>query len=148
MTDMDNFLNSPLPMSYVDSMPCDSTLLVELGRVNWAAARLHSTVRDAINTVNGEPSDRPFHKTLGQAISELETKAIKLNASELVEWVNTYARPANELRNSVIHAVTYTAQDGVQALMTTAKHGGKRLSNPGLREISRFLIEASTRFPC
>ncbi|CAB0570492.1 hypothetical protein CIP107509_02081 [Corynebacterium diphtheriae] len=83
-----------------------------------------------------------------QAISELGTKAIKLNASELVEWVNTYARPANELRNSVIHAVTYTAQDGVQALMTTAKHGRKRLSNPGLREISRFLIEASTRFPC
>ncbi|CAB0906047.1 hypothetical protein FRC0414_01368 [Corynebacterium diphtheriae] len=94
---------------------------------------------------------RQIHHFTGldrQAISELGTKAIKLNASELVEWVNTYARPANELRNSVIHAVTYTAQDGVQALMTTAKHGRKRLSNPGLREISRFLIEASTRFPC
>ncbi len=28
------------PESYVDSMPCDPDLLLELGRVTWAAARL------------------------------------------------------------------------------------------------------------
>ena len=40
---------SSLPDSYVDLMPSDPDLFVELGRVAWAAARLHFGVRDAIN---------------------------------------------------------------------------------------------------
>lgn len=140
-------LSTPLPQSYVDSMPCDTEMLLELGRVNWAAARLHFTVRDALNSLNNRPSDEPFNQTLGGALKTLKNRALDKNHPEISEWVDSYGSPAKKHRNSVVHAITYTAEDGKQALMATERYGSKRLQNPELREVTRFLIEAAVRFP-
>ncbi|MGJ4070016.1 hypothetical protein ACN4DJ_02605 [Corynebacterium macclintockiae] len=144
---MTKSLNTPLPQSYVDSMPCDTGILLELGRVNWAAARLHFTVRDALNSLNNRPSNEPFNQTLGKALRTLKNRALNKNHPEIAEWVDSYGSPANKHRNSVVHAITYTAEDGKQALMTTERYGSKRLQNPELREITRFLMEAAACFP-
>ena len=43
----------------VARMPIDPDLLVPLGKVMWAAIRLHAGVRDSINAVENSPSDEP-----------------------------------------------------------------------------------------
>ncbi|WP_281964838.1 hypothetical protein [Serinicoccus marinus] len=102
--------------TYVDTMPCDQDLLLELGRVQWAAARLHAGVRDAINRHDGQPSDKPFEQTLGQAVSQLEERAGAAGRSDQLDWVKNIGRPAVKRRNLVTHAATYTAEDGKQAI--------------------------------
>lgn len=139
--------NHPIPESYVDKMPCDESLLVELGRVTWAAARLHSGVRDAINRHRGTPSDVPFDKDLGTVLTELQGLAHNAGREDQVEWVVKCGRPAKDLRNATVHAVTYTAEDDKQAIMGAPKWGGERIQNPELREVTRRLIEASMALP-
>ena len=138
----------PIPESYVDLMPCDETLLVELGRVSWASARLHAGVRDAINRLDGASSDKPFRTTLGSAVSDLRKKAVACARQDIVDWVDDYGMPAvKQHRNKVAHAVTYTAPDGTQAIQTDDHSPPGRFLNPELREVSRVLIEAHTRLP-
>ncbi|MBB2988522.1 hypothetical protein FHW15_003705 [Terracoccus luteus] len=138
----------PLPPdSYVDSMPCDDTLLTELGRVTWAAARLHAGVRDAINRHNGQPSDEPFTQTLGQAVATLETQAKNEGRDDQVEWVTQIGRPAVRLRNAVTHAVTYTAKDGRQAIGTVDHSSPGRFLREDLRDVTLYLIHASMTLP-
>lgn len=135
------------PESYVDSMPCDSDLLAELGRVTWAAARLHAGVRDAINRHDGRPSDEPFTKTLGQAVSVLERRAGAAGRTDQIEWVLHVARPAVKRRNAVTHAVTYTAADGRHAIGTVDHSAPGRFLRDELREVSLHLIHASMTLP-
>lgn len=104
------------PNSYDDTMPCDKELLIELGRVTSAAARLHAGVRDAINHHNGAASDEPFTKTLGQAVRMLEARARPADRADQVDWVTTIGQSAVRMPNAVVHAVTYTAPDGRQAI--------------------------------
>ena len=136
-----------LPESYIDSMPSDPDLLVELGRVAWAAARLHAGVRDAINRHHGFPSDEPFEATLGRAIAELERLAHGSSRADQVDWVQFSGRPASRSRNAVIHAITYTAEDGRQAIGTVDHSAPGRLLRSELRQVTRELIEASMTLP-
>jgi hypothetical protein len=99
-------------------MPSGPELLLELGRVAWAAARLHDGVRDAINRHHSTPSDEPFKATLGQAIAALEMLAEARVRPDQLSWISQTGRPASRRRNAVIHAVTFTAQDGKQAIGT------------------------------
>src|SRR5699024_2074782 len=186
------------PESYVDSMPSDPDLLVELGRVVWAAARLQSGIRDAINQHNGVPSDEPFGKTLGGVLRELEGLAAKAGRKDQVEWgekigrpardasdrcrgvpseepfgktlggvrreleglaakagrkdqvewVEKVGRPARDRRDGVLHAVTFTASDDLQAIGSfSSEKGPQRYSIPELREVTRRLIHASSTLP-
>ncbi|XKH54837.1 hypothetical protein LG284_07700 [Citricoccus nitrophenolicus] len=139
-------MNLP-PESYVDSMPCDKDLLVELGRVTWAAARLHAGVRDAINRHDGNPSDEPFARTLGQAVSGLESRASSAGRADQVDWVKTVGRPAVKMRNDVTHAVTYTATDGRQAIGTVDHSAPGRFLRQELRQVTLHLIHASMTLP-
>lgn len=134
-----------LPESYVDTMPCDPDVLTELGRVTWAAARLHAGVRDLINHLDGAPSDHPFGLTLGLAISELETCARAHGRQDVVDWVRDVGRPAKDLRNTVVHAVTYTADDGKQAIQRLDTH--TRFQNTELRAVTLRLVAASMTLP-
>lgn len=136
-----------LPDSYVDSMPTDPDLLVELGRVAWAAARLHAGVRDAINRHHGVSSDKPFEATLGQAIAELERLAQASSRADQEDWVQLSGRPASRSRNAVIHAVTYTAEDGRQAIGTVDHSAPGRFLVPELRKVTLALIAASMTLP-
>ncbi|PZE65503.1 MULTISPECIES: hypothetical protein [unclassified Curtobacterium] len=133
--------------SYIDSMPTDPDLLVELGRVAWAAARLHAGVRDAINCHHGVPSDAPFETTLGQAIAELERLAQASSRADQVDWVELSGRPASRRRNAVIHAVAYTAEDGRQAIGTVDHSAPGRFLVPELRKVTLALITASMTLP-
>lgn len=135
------------PESYVDSMPCDFELLTELGRVTWAAARLHAGVRDAINRHDGRPSDEPFTKTLGQAVGVLERRARSAGRTDQIEWILGIGRPAVKRRNAVTHAVTYTAPDGRQAIRTVDHTAPGRFLRDELRKVSRHLIHASMTLP-
>jgi hypothetical protein len=136
-----------LPESYVDSMPSDPDLLVELGRVAWAAARLHAGVRDANNRHHGLPSDEPLEATLGQAIAELERLAHGSSRADHVDWVQFSGRPASRSRNAVIHAVTYTAEDGRQAIGTVDHSTPGRFLAPELRQVTLSLIQAAMTLP-
>ncbi|HEX8511309.1 MAG TPA: hypothetical protein VF635_17660 [Propionibacteriaceae bacterium] len=135
------------PESHVDSMPCDPDLLVELGRVTWAAARLHAGVRDAINQHQGQASDQPFTLTLGQAVSRLEEAAKLAGRADQVDWVSNLGRPAVRLRNTVVHAVTYTAVDGKQAIGTVDHGPPGRFLVDELRQVTLHLIHASMTLP-
>lgn len=128
-------------------MPSDPDLLLEIGRVTWAAARLHSGVRDAINHHHGAPSDKPFELTLGRAIADLETLAKNGDRPDQVAWVTEFGRPAVRRRNAVVHAVTFTAEDGKQAIGTVDNSTPGRFLAPDLRDVTRELIMASMKLP-
>lgn len=135
------------PASYVDSMPADGDLFVELGRVTWAAARLHAGVRDAINHHRGAASDEPFTRTLGQAVTALEQLARAAGRADQVDWVASVGRPAVKRRNAVVHAVTYTASDGRQAIGTVDHSAPRRFLAPDLRQVTLHLIHSSMTLP-
>jgi hypothetical protein len=136
-----------IPDSYVDSMPTDPDLLLELGRVTWAAARLHAGVRDSINKHSGSTSMAPFERTLGGAIADLERLATSNGCTDQADWVRNVGRPASHLRNAVIHAVTFTAPDGKQAIGTVDRTAPGRFLVPDLRAVTLALIEASMKLP-
>lgn len=137
-----------LPDSYIANMPSDPDLLPELGRVAWAAARLHAGVRDAINRLRGGASDRPFSATLGQALGELKHLAAKDDRRpDIVAWVDWAMDYAVRPRNKVIHTVTYTAEDGKQAIISLESGAQQRLRVPELRSVTAALIEASMKLP-
>lgn len=138
---------SSIPDSYVDSMPTDPDLLVELGRVAWAAARLHAGVRDSINRHSGSTSMAPFELTLGRAIADLERLASSNGRVDQVAWVHNVGRPASHRRNAVIHAVTFTAPDGKQAIGTVDSTAPGRFLGADLRAVTLVLIEASMKLP-
>ena len=118
----------------INGMPCDEELLEDLGRVQWATARLHFTMRDTLNLLHGEPSDAPFDETLGGVKKTLRKLAASAGATRIVEWADGIGGEAIDVRNAAAHAVTITAEDGRQALITTRKHGGSRLDRDALRE--------------
>lgn len=128
-------------------MPCDPDLLTDLGRVAWAAARLHAGVRDCIDNHNGSASMDPFELTLGQAIADLEKHAKSNGRTDQVDWVRDFGRPASRLRNAVIHAVTFTATDDKQAIGTVDGSPPGRFLAPDLRAVTLALIEASMKLP-
>lgn len=128
-------------------MPSDPDLLTDLGRVAWAAARLHAGVRDAINRYHGQASDVPFEHTLGKAIAELEGLAAAAGRSDQTSWVANVGRPASRTRNAVIHAVTFTAEDGKQAIGTVDHQAPRRFLAPELRKVTLDLIHAHMTLP-
>ncbi|WP_322083905.1 hypothetical protein [Burkholderia sp. BCC1972] len=136
-----------IPDSYADSMPSDPDLLVDLGRVAWAAARLHAGVRDSINKHSGSTSMAPFELTLGRAIAGLEKLAKSNGRADQVDWVRDFGRPASRLRNAVIHAVTFTAPDDKQAIGTVDGTPPGRFLAPELRAVTLALIGASMNLP-
>lgn len=135
--------------SLAAGMPCDEDLLVDLGRVNWAAARLHFGVRDALNHLTGEPSDEPFKSTLGGAIKKLRKEAQQraVDPSVLVEWAEDVGDPVVKRRNKVVHAVTITAEDGRQALTTDDHSAPGRFLRDDLIEVTGRLVRASQLLP-
>lgn len=136
-----------LPDSYADSMPADPDLLVELGRVAWAAARLHAGVRDAINKHRSSTSMAPFGLSLGQAIAELHQLAKNSGRVDQCAWVDDIGKPAKDRRNAVIHAVTFTAPDDMQAIQTSDGTPPGRFLASDLRAVTLALIEASMKLP-
>lgn len=112
-----------LPDSYVDHMPCYPDLLELLGRVTWAAIRLHHGVRDAINAHQGTVSDDPFTPTLGKVVKDVCKLAQESGRHDQVQWVLEIGEPAVVRRNKVIHAVSFTAADGKQALGSLDEQG-------------------------
>jgi hypothetical protein len=127
-------------------MPTDPELLFELGRVAWAAARLHAGVRDSIDKHKGLASMDPFKTTLGRAIAELESLAKRQGRLDQVDWVDKFGRPASHLRNAVIHAVTFSI-DGKQAIGKVDDPRAGRFMNPELRAVTLALIDASMKLP-
>lgn len=89
----------------------------------------------------------PFERTLGQAIADLESQASSSGRADQVDWVRNYGRPASRLRNEVIHAVTFTAVDGKQAIGKVEQTEATRFLAPELRAVTLALLEASMRLP-
>jgi hypothetical protein len=131
-------------------IPVDHELLDPLGRVEWAAIRLHHGIRDAINQLNGRASDKPFDLTLGMAVTKLENKVRAQPAGPerdaLLAWCADAARSAVNARDRVIHAVAYTAPDGKQALMDSEGQR-ERFTADRLLEVAGQLAAASRTQP-
>lgn len=133
------------------AIPLDPDLLEPLGRVAWAAARLHSSIRDAINALDGAPSDAPFDDTLGGSRRQLADKAraiaMEPDRSQLITWCTTTGEEAVEARNGVLHAVTFTADDGQQALGGTTPARPRRYLRTELLRVAGQLSVASRLLP-
>ena len=135
----------------VARMPIDPDLLVPLGKVMWAAIRLHAGLRDSINAVENGPSDEPFDQTLGQAIDRLE-RGVGVRMAEpartlLLDWITDVARPASQERNGVAHAVAITAEDGKQVLKGRGRNRPVRYLGPELQTVAADLIRADISRP-
>ncbi len=137
---------------YADTVPVDASLLAPLGRMTWAAIRLHHALRDTLGLyLTAGLSDKPFDHTLGGVLTRLEAEARGVGepwASAITQWSATYGRPAQSLRDRITHAVAYTAHDGRQALRTSLnpKHGGdERVTEALLIEATGKLVLASVR---
>lgn len=118
-------------------------------RVTWAAIRLHHGIRDALNHIDGTPSDRPFDLTLGQAVGEPRDKAKQLSPVDreaLGGWVSS-VKSAVDARNGVIHAIPYTADDGHQALRGSAAERPNRYTAETLLRIAGELAIAARDLP-
>lgn len=133
------------------TMPCDESLLPSIGRVTWAAARLHAGVRDAINVIDGAASDAPFDRALGGAITDLKTRVmnhvVEPERTALLEWILLIGRPAKDRRNEVVHAVTFTANGGVQAIGSVGGSPVERYLEPELLQVAGQLEDALARLP-
>jgi hypothetical protein len=132
------------------TMPCDEMLLPALGRVMWAAIRLHYGIRDLLNSIPGQPFDRAFDQTTGSAISDLERAAASLPepaCTEIQRWCRSVARPAVEMRNGVAHAITYTTRDGVQAIGGHGPARPARYLEPELNAVTAALVRADQQRP-
>jgi hypothetical protein len=132
--------------SEVDLMPTDPDLLAEIGRVTWAAARLHHAVRDAIGRHQGAATDAPFEETLGGAIAQLERLAVAGGRTDQAQWVTAVGRPATARRNGVVHAITATIDDK-QALITPDGSAPGRFLVPELRDVTLALVRAHQDLP-
>jgi hypothetical protein len=104
-------------------------------------------VRDAVARHHGTPSDKPFEATLGQAIAELEMLAKASTRPDQISWVSQTGRPVSRRGNAVIHAVTFTAQDGKQAIGTLDHSPPDGFLATDLRDVTRELIAASMTLP-
>lgn len=137
------------PISRALSIPCDEELLSALGRVTWAAIRLHHGVRDALGHILG-PSDSYFDGTLGSAVSRLQDAAARVREPDrtaLIEWCQHVGRPAAEQRNGVLHAIAYTDSDGRQALQGSTPVRPRRYLEPELLTVAGELDLASLALP-
>ncbi len=63
------------------------------------------------------------------------------------DWVSNVGRPAVRMRNTVVHAVTYTAANGQQAIGTVDDGPSGRFLVDGLRQVILRLIHASMTLP-
>jgi len=129
-----------------NSIPLDPTLLESLGKVQWAAIRLHHAVRDTINKIESRPQDTALDITLGQCIAELKKEAKKLSAHDqkrIEEWCENLGIMARNERNSVTHALAATI-DGEQALIRDKRSDDpyKRLSIKDLEVVAGILDDA------
>lgn len=139
-----------LALYYSQHIPVDRDLLEPLGLVLWAAARLHSSIRDTLGLDLGDGlSDKPFDDTLGSVITQLKKRAYSKGtpwSTEIEGWADKYAVPARTMRDQVIHGVPHTARDGRQALSTPRRHGGpRRLTKDDLQITAGYLVLASVR---
>lgn len=136
---------------YGKRMPVDEGLLEPLGRVMLAAIRLHHGVRDAINHIEGQPSDKPFDIPLGAAIANLEklaeTRLAEPDRSALLAWIGDEGKPATRQRNGVAHAISYTDPDGRQALRGSSPDRPSRYLEAELLEVVGVLAVASRNLP-
>lgn len=137
------------PIQRAMSIPCDLELLPAIGRVTWAAIRLHHSVRDALGHIF-TPSDEYFEGTLGAAVSRLQDAAQRVaepHRTELIDWCEQVGRPAVKKRNGMMHAVSYTDTDGRQALRGSGPHRPGRYLEAELLTIAGELDLASLALP-
>lgn len=136
---------------YGKHMPLDEDLLEPLGRVMWAAIRLHHGIRDAINHIKGQPSDKAFDASLGVAIAELkklaEAKLAEPDRSTLLAWIKNEGTPATRERTGVAHAISYTDPDGRQALRGSTPDRPTRYQVSDLLEVVGLLAAAPRDLP-
>lgn len=132
------------------SIPCDGQLLPALGRVTWAAIRLHHGVRDALGQIFA-PSDEYFDATLGAAVRNLrrvaDQRLAEPDRTALIQWCDQVGTPAVEQRNGVLHAIAYTDPDGRQALRGSNSGRPMRYLEPELLTVAGILDLASLALP-
>lgn len=85
--------------------------------------------------------------TLGQAVATLEQLAKAAERPDQVDWAVNIGRQAVKRRNSGIHAVTYTAADGKQAIGTVDGSLSVHFQSAELREVKLRLIHVSMSLP-
>lgn len=137
------------PMKRAEGILCDEELLPALGRVTWAAIRLHHGVSDALGHILGPP-DEYFDETLGRAVSRLEVEAQHVaepRQTALIDWCEQMGRPVVEQRNGVLHAIAYTDPDGRQALRGSTPDRPSRYLEPELLTVAGELDLASLALP-
>lgn len=133
---------------HYENIPIRNDLLESIGRVNWLAIRLHSTVRDRYCKIKNEFSDELFEdRTLGGAIKELRKFATHNDKPQLVKWCTDIALPASDDRNGLIHSIAITNTEGDQALKGTKKNGRIEYTADEINQIATALATAINLAP-
>ena len=127
--------------------PVDPVLVEPLGWVAYAAIRFHSTLR-SVWTFQLDGDDREAHAWHTGKLAEKVVKAAREQgdprADAFDEWYRDYGLPAIDMRNGVLHAWTYTAEDGLQALgMGPRAAGGTRITKVTLERVAGAIGAAS-----
>lgn len=129
--------------------PVDPDLVEPLGWVAYAAIRFHSTLR-SVWTFQLEGDDREAHAWPTGKLAEQVVKASRTQgdprADAFEEWRRVYGLPAIDMRNGVLHAWPYTAEDGLQALGMGPRAAGRtRITRTTLERVAGVIGAASSR---
>lgn len=122
-------------------------LLEDLGRAHWTAARLPHVVRGRYGQLTGAPSDGLFEETLGRAIDKLCQQAASHDRTDIVDWCKQTGRPANDMRNGLVHSIAFTAKDGKQALRGSKGVRPVRYRSEEILDVADTLIAANGSIP-
>lgn len=129
--------------------PVDPDLVEPLGWVSYAAIRFHSTLR-SVWTFQLGGSDKKADAWPTGTLANNVVKAARdqgdPRADAFEEWYRAYGQPAIDMRNGVMHAWPYTAEDGLQALgMGPRVAGRSRITKTTLERIAGVISLASWR---
>ncbi len=136
-----------MPKIVVGRVHGEASLLADLGRAQWAAARLHHVVRDRHSQLDGRRDNDLFGETLGSAIAALRAMAESTDRPEFVRWCDEIGRPANERRNGLVHSIAFTASDREQALRGSTPTRPPRYTSNEILDVADELVAANRSIP-
>lgn len=123
------------------TLTCDEDLLLELGRVTWAAVGLHRDIRSVIEQLGQAPTEQAGRSSLAEAVRELESvadrHAIEPHRGVVLTWCRSVGAAAARSRDGVVEQIVLGAPGDAP----------ERYGRTELVEVTGRLVNASRTLP-